>query len=72
MGNIPVLPSRLQETNIQVCVASIPGHQYNNTVVSQKKAHGQCTLPWAQTVGWADSILCTTKWCKYRGLSTLY
>ena len=24
------------------------------TVVSQKRAHGRVTLPWAQTGGWAD------------------
>ena len=29
-------------------------HLYNITVVLRKRAHGQCTLPWAQTEGWAD------------------
>ena len=24
------------------------------TIVSQKRAHGQYTLPWDQTGGWAD------------------
>ena len=25
-----------------------------NTIVSRKSAHGRCTLPWAQTGGWAN------------------
>ena len=25
-------------------------------IVLQRRAHGRCTLPWAQTGGWADIL----------------
>ena len=34
------------------CIVHTP--MYTCTVVSQKRAHGRCTLLWVQTRGWAD------------------
>ena len=51
-----------------------------NTVILRKRAHGQCTLPWAQTLGWLtfELSICVLLSAQssannvWRGLSTLY
>ena len=43
-----------------------------STVVLQKRAHGQYTLPWAQTGGWADiQAINTTKLSAQSGANSV-
>ena len=39
---------------IAICIQHPTQDRMDITIVSRKRAHGQCTLLWAQTGGWAD------------------